>query len=441
MSKGQNGHGPSYGGAGGGAATAEPACGIVMLYTERDSPVPSTLTIRLACLIVTLCVRLCIAQPSVMDIPGPFGIPVGTAAVEKYSTLLGLDKDQGQLVRTLYQGYRGAYREAVVGSDKEIAAVDGVEDRQDKINKAMESLQKFADKTRGLEDQFFEDVKAILTPEQAARMDRVLMLRRRDVQMRFAFVAGEGVDLLNVLDQLKVQRSAELAVLCGEYETELDRLMVEKMRVMKVSLGKANKITVNGMPNFTLVGEIIGDLYAIGGRVRDANRQYARQMTPLVPEASQAGFSMEIKKRSFPRVYQPTLAQKCLAMAKGMDDLTPDQAVEVKNLADGLERDLEPINQRYAAAIESTQERFPKDFMIIMQSRFNPDDKEDPLAKARADRQELDQKTLARLRGLLKPDQASKLPQFDENMGRMPDFLPNLDSKKDWSAWKEEQGD
>jgi len=76
---------------------------------------------------------------------------------------------------------------------------------------------------------------------------------------------------------------------------------------------------------------------------------------------------MEIKKRSFPRVYKPTLGQKCLAMAKDLDDLTPDQAVEVKNLADGLARELEPMNQRYAAAIESTQDRFPKDFMIIMQ--------------------------------------------------------------------------
>ncbi len=438
MSKGQDRHGPWYGG---GAATVGSRCGIVMLSRERNSPVPLTMTVRLAAIVAALCVRLCIAQPSVMDIPGPFGIPVGTAAVEKYSTLLGLDKDQSQLVRTLYQGYRGAYREAVVGSDKDLATADGVDDRQDKMTKAMESLQKFADKTRVLEDQFFEDIKAVLTPEQATRMDRVLMLRRRDVQMRFAFVAGEGVDLLNVLDQLKVQRSAELTTLCGEYETELDRLMIEKMRVMKVSLGKANKIAVNGMPNFTLVGEIIGDLYAIGGRVRDANRQYARQMTPLIPEASQTGFSMEIKKRSFPRVYQPTLAQKSLAMAKGLDDLTPDQAVELRNLAEGLERDLEPLNQRYAAAIESTQERFPKDFMIIMQSRFNPDDKDDPLAKARADRQELDQKTLTRLRGLLKPDQASKLPQYDESMGRMPDFLPNLDSKKDWSAWKEEQGE
>lgn len=407
---------------------------------------PSILTprhsiIRLAAILAVLFARLCLAQPSIMEIPGPFGMPIGATALDRYSGILGLDADQKQLFRTLYQGYRGAYREAVVAADKELAGLEGEHRDPNQANKGMEVLQRFADKTRTVEDQFFEDAKAIVNPNQAARFERLLMARRRDVQMRFAFVAGEGVDLLNVLESLKVKRSAELATLCDEYETELDRLMLDKVRVMKTSLGKAANIQLNGMPNFPLIGEIIGDLYAIGGRIRDANRQYARRMEPLLPEGSQSSFVLEIKKRSFPRVYAPTLAQKCLSAAKGLDDLTPDQATELQIITDSFARDLETANQRYAAAIESTQDHFPKDFLIILQSRFNRDNKDDPLTKARDDREELDQKTLTRLRGVLKPDQMKKLPQNEAGENHFPDFLPDLNTKKDWDTWKDEQGE
>jgi len=208
----------------------------------------------------------------------PFGIPVGTAAVEKYSSILGLDKDQGPLVRTLYQGYRGAYREAVVASDKALASADGVEDRQDKMNKAMESLQRFADKTRSLEDQFFDDVRAVLTPEQTARMDGC---------------SCSG----GAMCRCDLHSSRERVWTCSTSWTNQGGtvgragLTVRRIRVgarppdgredacHEVSLGKADKITLNACRTLRW-WRIIGDLYAIGGRVRDANRQFARRMEP-----------------------------------------------------------------------------------------------------------------------------------------------------------------
>ncbi len=395
----------------------------------------------LVVLAVALCAQPGFAQRSVMDIPGPFGVPLASGGIEKYAAILELNREQKELLRTLYQGYRGAYREAVVTSDKEMEEVDKNRERSNRMNQGMEILQRFAEKARKIEDQFFEDIKAILTPEQTPRMERVMMARRRDVQMKFAFVAGEGVNLLDLLEKTKAPKSAELDALQREYETELDRLMIEKVRMMKVSLAKADKIQRNELPDFTLVGEIIGDLYAIGGRIRDLNRRYVKEAEALLPESMRDGFSLEFKKRSFPRVYKPTLAQKCLSMTRDLDDLTPDQAGEIKTITASFEHDLEPLNQRYAAAIETTQERFPKDFLIIMQSRFDPNNKEDPLIKARAEREELDQKTLARLRGVLKPEQFKKLPQYDDEVEKMPDFLPNLNARNDWNKWQSEQGE
>lgn len=394
----------------------------------------------LAAIVLLLFSRPALAQPSVMDIPGPFGVPVASAGVEKYAAILELDRDQKALLRTLYQGYRGAYREAVVSSDKELEELNKDQDKP-RMNQGMQALQRFAEKARKVEDQFFEDIAAILTPEQAPRLERVKMVRRRDVQMKFAFVAGEGVNLLDLLDHAKAPRTPELNALRQEYETELDRLMVEKVRVMKVSLAKADKIQQNQLPDFTVVGEIIGDLYAIGGRIRDLNRRYLREAGPLLPESMRDGLNLEFKKRSFPRVYKPTLAQKCLSMTKDLEGLTPEQAADIKTISAGFEHDLEPVNQRYAAAIESTQERFPKDFLIIMQSRFDPNNKEDPLVKARAEREELDQKTLTRLRGVLKADQFQKLPQYDDEIDKMPDFLPNLNARNDWNKWQSEQSE
>lgn len=396
----------------------------------------------IAVLIATLLSMAAARGQQITDISGPYGMPVGTTSLNKYFQILNLDADQKQLVRTLYQGYRAAFKQAVDTSNKEIESLE--KERREKgggenrMNEGMECLQRFAAQTTKIEQEFFDDFKTVLKPEQGERFVKVERARRREAPMRFAFVAGEGADLNSILEQLKVTPAGELAGICDEYESAIDHLMIEKHRVMRASLAKVNKIQKAGLPDFELVGNIITDLYGIGGRIRDTNRQFVRRMEPLLPEAQQAPFNAAFKKLSFPRVYKPTLVHKCLAAGKELEDLSPEQRTGLESIGEAYAKELEVANQHFAAAIESTQERFPKEFLAILQSRFNPD-KSDALSTAREERKELDQRMFARMKGLLKPEQFKKLPQFDPDEDHdFPEFLPNMRTGKEWEKWKSE---
>lgn len=367
------------------------------------------------------------------DISGPFGLPISSAAVERYATQLGLDNDQKQLARALHQGYRGSLRQSLKAGNEEIKALQGGGDRDDRMNKGLEVLDKFADKHQAIELEFFTDLKAILKPDQEPRLESILRARRREVQMRFAFVAGEGVDLIAIFDKLKFkpEPGSELSTHMSDYESSIESLMIEKQKLMRASLRRAFKIQKNNMPDFALVSSIISDLYSLGARVRDTNRRYIRLMESSLPATTLAALTAEVRMRAFPRVYSPSLGERVLDAAKDLPDLTPEQADEIKAITATFTRDLDTANLRYAAAIESTQERLPRDFMMVMQLR-DETASDDPLIKARKERGELQAALFKRLRTLLMPEVFAKLPQTDPDRNSFPDFLPNLRTNKEW---------
>ena len=251
--------------------------------------------------------------------------------------------------------------------------------------------------------------------------------------MRFAFVAGEGVDLVALLDRLKVKTEpgSELESTLADYEVQIDSLMVEKQKLVRASLKRAFKLQKNGMPDFELVGSIISDLYTLGTRTRDTNRRFIRLIEPHLTDEAKAGLTSEVRLISFPRVYARTLGDKVLDAARQLPNLTPEQSDELTSIAASFTKDLEGVNQRYAAAIESTQERFPKDFLIIMQMRRETAG-DDPLIKVRAEREDLQQSVFKRVKALVGAEAFAKLPQSDPDHNRFPDFLPELRSNKEW---------
>jgi hypothetical protein len=385
-------------------------------------------------------VRLANAQ-GLEDIAGPFGLPISAATVERYSGQLGLDIDQKQLARSLHQGYRASLRQALKTGNEEIKALQSSEDRDARANKGMEVLDKFADKHQAIEQDFLGDLRAILKPEQESTFESVLRARRREVQMRFAFVAGEGVDLVAVLNnKLKVKHEAgsELATTIADYEAAIDPVMIEKQKVMRSSLRRAFKLQKNGMPDFQLIESIIKDLYSVGTRIRDINRRFVRLIEPQMSEAARAELTAEVRLLSFPRVYSRTLAHKVLDAAKQLPELTPEKTEELKTIAASYGKDLEAANRRYAEAIETTQERFPRDFLLVMQMR-NETAGDDPLIKARVEREELQQSVFKRVKALVGAEAFANLPQTDSDRNRFPDFLPDLRSKKEWDDFEDEE--
>lgn len=386
---------------------------------------------RIPPLVLLLVLCVCARAQDISEIAGPFGLPISGATFERINTSLGLDQEQKQFARQLYQGYRGALRQTMADTNKSLQNMQEVEPA-DRANRGIIVLDEFADKHEAVERGFFEDLKVVLRPDQLPALESVLRARRREVQMRFAFIAGEGVDLVRVLEHVGATPApgTEAAGFVQEYEETMDRLLLEKQKLLRASLKRAFKIQKEGLPDFELIASIVSDLYALGARIRDTNRRFIRLIEPVLSEGVRAELTQEVRQLSYPKVYARTLPMGMLKEAGSIPGLTAEQRDEISSIEAAYLRDLEAANQRYAAAIDSTQERFPKEFLAVMQLR-NSTSPDDPLVKARLEREELNQRVFSKLRALLKAEDFGRLPQVETERDNFPEFLPNMRVKKE----------
>ncbi len=384
------------------------------------------------------------AQQQVVEQAGPLAQPIGMKTVEKMSGVLKLDADQKVLVRSLYVGYRASYKQLAAAGDKQLEALRSKnESPEGHVNfdrkQEFKIAQEFVEKQDKLEKSFLEDLKALLTPEQAGRFERAERGRRREVGLRFSFVAGEAVDVLQVISDLKVDRDGtpELKEATEQYEVEADRAMVGKDKMLRDLFKQIDKLE-GPEPDPKLMQEVLKDFFTNGNRVRDVNRQYARKIEPLLPTEKRAAFDLEIKKLSFPRVYSESHAQKSIKLAEGLADLSGDQRTELAALAESYGREAEGANARWAAAIEDKQSKVAGNFMEMMMGG-GEDKPDDPLKLAREARKALDERTVTRVSQILKAEQREKLPKAEEKSGyERPEWEPDFDERGNWDEWKKE---
>jgi Spy/CpxP family protein refolding chaperone len=409
---------------------------LIMRKTRR-------LVLVAACLAVCLVPRGGYAQ-QVMQQAGPLAKPISGKAVEKMTAVLKLDSDQKALSKSLYTGYRASYKQLVADADKEMEALRSKNeaagghapaDRKQEFTIARE----FVDKQDKLEKSFIEDMKAILTPEQMPRLERAERARRRESGLRFSFVAGEAVDLLQVLSDLKVDRDGtpELKEVTEQYDVDTDRAVVAKDKMLREVFKQVEKME-GPEPDPKLMEQMFNDFFVNGNRARDLNRQSARRMEPLLPADKRVAFDREVKKLSFPRVYSESHVDRSIKAAQGLADLSTDQKSELATLSETYSREAEGINARWAAAIEDKQSKLAGHFMEMMMGG-DEEKSDDPLKVAREARKALDEKFLARVTQVLKPEQREKLPKAEEDkFSHRPEWEPDFDERGNWEEWKKE---
>lgn len=147
--------------------------------------------------------------------------------------------------------------------------------------------------------------------------------------------------------------------------------------------------------------------------VRDVNRKYARQVEDLVPENKKAVIADEVKRQSFPRVYNETRTERLVKAAKGMGDLSDDQKTAIETLDTAFTRDMTSLNDQLAKAQEQMEMTITAENMMSM---FRGGD-EGPMGELYKKRRELGNKTEDELRKVLSQDQQRRLPNVDEDNG------------------------
>jgi hypothetical protein len=347
--------------------------------------------------------------------------------LDAYSKLLNLDKDQRDVAISLFEGHQTAVRRNTTEFEEKIQALQ--EKMRDGdfagFQREMPAITKdFAKRSEDLEKGFFNDLKAILDDNQLGKWEVVERYRRREVGMRFGFMSGAAVDLIAVVERLRIEKAQETSELLAQYELQVDRKLVDFERMAKEA---QNDMGGEGMFDFNRVQETLKKFGDLAREVRDMNRDYARRITPTLPAESRQAFDDEIMRRSFPRVYRPAHAMKMLDVAMKLPDLNDDQRHELEAVRSSYQRDLAIANERWARAIEAAEEASGGSMQVMMRGFMGGGQQEgkDDLGEARDARRDLDRRTEKRVSDMLNTEQRAQLPKKErEDFNPMADFMP-----------------
>ena len=360
---------------------------------------------------------------------------------DAYTRMLGLDEDQKAAAKDLFDGNRTANKtlgeelQAKVRQLSEKARESG--DWQG-LQKEMPTLNgEFQDKATKLQDQFFEDLKGLLTEQQIEKFPAVERHRRREIAMRFGLAFGMSTDVVEVarLAKLDVDSNEEMKAALERYELDLDSLLKSYEKLGKDS----QKSALEGGFDMGKIEEALKPLNDAGKQVRDVNRAATKRIAGLiVSEEQRKAFEREVKRLEFPRIYKESHVEKSLAAALKISGLDQSQLDELKTLRDQHERDASSRNERWAKALEDREEKSGGRIKMMM-SMWNPEAQEkNDVADAKKARTELDEATEKRLESVLKEDQRAQLPQKQPDkggggfgMGMFEDFGWNFEPEND----------
>lgn len=391
-------------------------------------------------LLLSLAFILALVSPARAQIGGLFG-PSGSfeggitrKGVNAYTKILSLDETQKDAAFDLMKGNRAALKEL----QKEMEAKSNA--LQEKMREAgdfqlmakeMPAIAKEAmNKARSIEKSFFEDLKALLTPEQEAKFNLVEYHRRRETWLRIGLRSGQGVDLIEALEKNKIdpKSNPELNEAVNAYMENVDKLLRPVEGLLDEAMTKM--FDKMGKGDFMTMADAFVPMDDQAKKIRDLNRDAARKMLPLLSEKDRAAVDLDIKRRSFPRIYKESNPERAMAAALKFEDATQDQKDAIKSLQESYKRDAETANDKWAAAQEEKEEKKGGKVKMMM-NMWQEQGGEDDAAKAKKVREELDAKTVDRLKAILKEDQRSKLPaDKKDGFNPMEDLMPGFEKEE-----------
>jgi hypothetical protein len=351
------------------------------------------------------------------------GSPVGLAvriipanALEGFSDSLGLDADQREILKQLHQGYRSArvkaqqeakaqqeeFQESMRNMDW--SKPDEAQAKMREQMKKMGELQKKAEE--GLlkaEKAFFDDVRAVLNPEQDARWEKGQRWMRRFDASRFGVMAGSMADVTELAKDAGIERTGEVGALLDRYEEEVDVAIQGWRGSLESISGAMSAAMEDPMSAEEKVGKFIEDLFTNSHKVREVNRRTARQLKDLAGEEKGAKVQEAFLAKSYPLVYGQRRVDKIMGpFLEGGDRfeaLPNEQRSEVKILGESHHRDMAIIRGNLARGIDEEQEKILKNARAMM---GGPIVEDGSLFKAsRVSRDELEAKTLDRLKAIV----------------------------------------
>lgn len=331
-----------------------------------------------------------------------------------FAQVLGLGEAQEKAAMELLGGYETEYL-AAIKRFQEIQQAGNQEfmqsgDLQGVQRAVMDSMKKFNKRTESLEKNLIADLKTLLDEKQLERWPTLERMHRRMTTVNWGSLSGESVDLFDLVEGLRLEGdgAASAAPVLAQYELELDREL--KSRNASIQAQVDDWLSREPMDfDMDKMRQQAKELREAGVKIVDLNKRYAAQIRPLLPEPAQAEFEYKVKLASFPIVYRRSHAARVLEVAQKIEGLDAGQLESLRTLQAQYERDVAPVNDRWAAAIYENQVNPADDnpFAQFMPNRRLPEDIKD----AKEARDDIDERTIDSVKALLTEEQRKLLPK------------------------------
>ncbi len=355
----------------------------------------------------------------------PFSAAISTREFDKLAAMLALSPEQLDAAKTLHTAYKEehsqvakAMRDAMNEAQQEF-----MESKDPNVFKdASEGMKKDQAKQKSLEEGFLNDLKALLDPKQTEQWPKIERYLRRSKSLPNGMLAGESVNLITIVDDLKFEgeRPKDLQDAIESYEIDLDRAMTDRDAVRE----KFQKEQEESMKDFDFskidfgaIKKMMAEVRKSGIKVRDANERHTRLIAGILPADPQKDFNDRVRKATYPQIFKETYTSKALGSAASFDDLTAEQTSSIAQMKETFAREITAANLKWAAAIAEEEKDGGGDpFMGFgkMMPGMGSDEKS-PTEEAQKARREIDKAALKSLKTLLTEDQQARLPKREED--------------------------
>jgi len=363
-----------------------------------------------------------------------FDPPVDSEEIDSLIEIAAVDEATAEAIQDLFQAFLSQFNSA---SEKirEIFRLAQEEAERNRDPSVFQDAQKKAIEYYGhqlkIRDQLFEDIKLLLSAEQAETWPKFERLHRRNHLLDNGqnIIAGSSVDLIQLVDDTKTEASGSVAPevtdTLNRYELELDRLLVQSRDLQNEQLEKTQKLMEEGGNFFANMGEwekMFDEGRKLQVEIREVNTKYARQIAGMLADAQRAEFDTEYNRRANPRVYAKNYVNGAFDTAKGLESLTPEQKVELAALQDQFQREIAPVQAKWDEELVEWQTNV-KMMEMFMGAQAGGTAEAKALEQAKKD---LDDRYYARIRALLTEEQVKALPdRADTNWRNDPAFGGN----------------
>lgn len=344
-------------------------------------------------------------------------VAIGRASVDRYADLLGFDEHQREAAMMLHEAYLEEYKlaaDAIARGMIDLEDESKVARDRDEFRSDLGRLWRgMLDQQIKLEERLLGDLERLAAlPDDDDTFARVERARRRELAHAISRVNGAWVDLFDVAERTGVRDEPGVSDILREYETQIDAahrpLIQAQLAVMRGGIDLMEEPYAvarersRGEAYQAWAEALTRTLADSDARAKATNERFSRQIARALPEDEATAWTNEFNRRAWPVVYRVSDAQRVLDAAAGLEDLTGEQREQLDALRAGYEPDAASINQRWAKAIDTHQAGAGNPWPGGGESA--------DVERARADREELDERLIERVRGLLTPEQAERLP-------------------------------